>query len=188
MRQSQLRTLWVGLVYDSVMLLSLIGLGYFKFVPISWLGAVLLLGAHVCLVEPLYYLLHRLYHTPLGIRYLHQDHHASVVTQPETAVSFFLLERLIYTVIFIPPLLLVSAMGYLSLGIAVGYILVIDSINIWGHFNVGTIPKWWHKSIFKYLLYSPQYHSVHHRNSKRNFSLFMPLWDVVFGTAHWESS
>ena len=182
----ELKTLWLGLSYDSIVLLSLVGLGWFKLAPLSWLGLGIIFGAHICLVEPIYYLVHRLYHSPTGMRYLHRGHHNSIVTQPETAVSFFLPERLLYTIIFTPPLLIASILDQLSLEAIVIYILFIDIVNIWGHFNVAIIPKWWHHSILKYVIYSPQYHSVHHRKHTYNYSLFMPVWDIIFGTATYQ--
>jgi sterol desaturase/sphingolipid hydroxylase (fatty acid hydroxylase superfamily) len=57
---------------------------------------------------------------------------------------------------------------------------------LWPYFihanlRIGFGPAWW-------LLTSPQYHRIHHsiesKHSDRNFALWFPLWDVLFGTAY----
>ncbi|KDP28916.1 hypothetical protein JCGZ_14687 [Jatropha curcas] len=53
-----------------------------------------------------------------------------------------------------------------------------------GHCNFELIPD----SLFsvfpplKYLMYTPTYHSLHHTQFRTNYSLFMPLYDYVYGT------
>ncbi len=180
--KNERKTLWLGLCVDSLALCCFITLGIFKLNDFSWSGIGIILLSHALVVEPLYYGIHRLYHTPLGMKWLHKDHHYSTTTQPQTAISFYWVERLLYTAIFTPPFLIASLLGVLSLELCIGYILFIDILNIWGHFNVELTPKWWRHSVLKYIIYSPSYHTVHHRHPGKNLSLFMPIWDTVFKT------
>jgi aldehyde decarbonylase len=176
------RTFYPGLLFDSVVFYVFALTGVLVFGPVYWQGALVVLACHVGIVEPVYYLAHRFFHSPLGMR-IHGAHHYSIATQPETAFSFSIAERVLYAGLFTPPLFIASQLGVLSFEIAAGYILLIDFLNIWGHFNVDTLPKWWIKSPLRYFIYSPRSHGVHHRNGTQNYALFMPIWDYLFGSA-----
>nr|CAD1820911.1 unnamed protein product [Ananas comosus var. bracteatus] len=65
-----------------------------------------------------------------------------------------------------------------------GYLVYIDFMNYMGHCNFEIVPKWLF-GIFpplKYLMYTPSFHSLHHTNFRTNYSLFMPLYDYIYGT------
>jgi hypothetical protein len=46
------------------------------------------------------------------------------------------------------------------------------------------MPLWLYTEVplLKYLIYSPSYHSLHHSRVHTNFCLFMPIYDLMFGT------
>uniref|UniRef100_A0A6N2MX48 Fatty acid hydroxylase domain-containing protein n=1 Tax=Salix viminalis TaxID=40686 RepID=A0A6N2MX48_SALVM len=65
-----------------------------------------------------------------------------------------------------------------------GYLTYIDFMNNMGHCNFELIPKWLF-TIFpplKYLMYTPSFHSLHHTQFRTNYSLFMPIYDYIYGT------
>ncbi|KAF7844504.1 protein ECERIFERUM 1-like [Senna tora] len=64
------------------------------------------------------------------------------------------------------------------------YVTYIDFMNNMGHCNFELIPKClfrWFPPL-KYLFYTPTYNSLHHTQFRTNYSLFMPLYDYVYGT------
>ena len=65
------------------------------------------------------------------------------------------------------------------------YLIGFDILNCIGHCNFEFFPWWLYKAFppLKYLLYTPSFHSLHHSNITTNYSLFMPLYDYMYGTA-----
>ncbi|KAJ9680386.1 hypothetical protein PVL29_019650 [Vitis rotundifolia] len=147
-------------------------------------GVLLTILLHMGPVEFLYYWLHRaLHHHYLYSRY-HSHHHSSIVTEPITSVIHPFAEHLAYFLLFSIPLLAGILMGKSSIAAIFGYISYIDFMNNMGHCNFELIPKMLF-SIFpplKYLMYTPSYHSLHHTQFRTNYSLFMPIYDCIYGT------
>ncbi|EPS60467.1 hypothetical protein M569_14337, partial [Genlisea aurea] len=147
-------------------------------------GVIWTFVLHAGPVEFLYYWLHRaLHHHFLYSRY-HSHHHSSVVTEPITSVIHPFAEHLAYYALFASPLVSTVYMGNISISSIALYITYIDLMNNMGHCNFEHIPKEFF-SIFpplKYLLYTPSFHSLHHTQFRTNYSLFMPLYDYIYGT------
>ncbi|CAI9103412.1 OLC1v1001883C1 [Oldenlandia corymbosa var. corymbosa] len=139
---------------------------------------------HAGPVEFLYYWLHRaLHHHFLYTRY-HQHHHSSIVTEPITSVIHPFGEHIAYFLLFAIPLATTFYSGIASIASFSGYIMFIDIMNNMGHCNFELIPSWVF-SIFpplKYLMYTPSFHSLHHTQFRTNYSLFMPIYDYIYGT------
>ncbi|KAB8653882.1 hypothetical protein FH972_026177 [Carpinus fangiana] len=147
-------------------------------------GVVMACLLHAGPVEFLYYWLHRaLHHHYLYSRY-HSHHHSSIVTEPITSVIHPFAEHIAYFILFAIPLLTTMLTGTASIASFVGYVTYIDFMNNLGHCNYELIPKWVF-SIFpplKYFMYTPSFHSLHHTQFRTNYSLFMPIYDHVYGT------
>ncbi|GMP42482.1 hypothetical protein CsSME_00012217 [Camellia sinensis var. sinensis] len=147
-------------------------------------GVVVTVLLHMGPVEFLYYWLHRaLHHHYLYSRY-HSHHHSSIVTEPITSVIHPFAEHIAYFVLFAIPMVTTVLIGSASLVSGFGYITYIDLMNNMGHCNFEFIPKWIF-SIFpplKYLMYTPSFHSLHHTQFRTNYSLFMPIYDYIYGT------
>ncbi|CAL5381129.1 unnamed protein product [Camellia sinensis] len=147
-------------------------------------GVVLTVLLHMGPVEFLYYWLHRaLHHHYLYSRY-HSHHHSSIVTEPITSVIHPFAEHIAYFGLFAIPMVTTLLIGSASLVSGFGYITYIDLMNNMGHCNFEFIPKWIF-SIFpplKYLMYTPSFHSLHHTQFRTNYSLFMPIYDYIYGT------
>ncbi|RLN08014.1 protein ECERIFERUM 1-like [Panicum miliaceum] len=139
---------------------------------------------HVGPVEFLYYWIHRaLHHHYLYARY-HSHHHASIVTEPITSVIHPFAEEVVYFALFAIPLLTMVGTGTASVAVTNGYLIYIDFMNYLGHCNFELVPKMLF-DIFpplKYLMYTPSFHSLHHTQFRTNYSLFMPLYDYLYGT------
>ncbi|CAL5398206.1 unnamed protein product [Camellia sinensis] len=147
-------------------------------------GVILTILLHMGPVEFIYYWLHRaLHHHYLYSRY-HSHHHSSIVTEPITSVIHPFAEHIAYYVLFASPILTTIQTGMVSIASILGYITFIDFMNNMGHCNFELIPK----SLFsifpplKYLMYTPSYHSLHHTQFRTNYSLFMPIYDYIYGT------
>ncbi|KAB1222663.1 Protein ECERIFERUM 1 [Morella rubra] len=139
---------------------------------------------HAGPVEFLYYWFHRaLHHDYLYSRY-HSHHHSSIVTEPITAVIHPFAEHIIYFMLFAIPMVATLLAGTASVVSITGYLTYVDFMNNLGHCNYELIPKWV-ISLFpplKYLTYTPSFHSLHHTQFRTNYSLFMPLYDYIYGT------
>ncbi|XP_027907027.1 very-long-chain aldehyde decarbonylase CER1-like [Vigna unguiculata] len=147
-------------------------------------GMVMAMLIHAGPVEFLYYWLHRaLHHHFLYSRY-HSHHHSSIVTEPITSVIHPFAEHISYFLLFSMPMLTLVFTNTASVGAMVVYVTYIDFMNNMGHSNFEVVPKWLF-AIFpplKYLIYTSSFHSLHHTQFRTNYSLFMPLYDFIYGT------
>ncbi|ESQ36861.1 hypothetical protein EUTSA_v10007056mg [Eutrema salsugineum] len=147
-------------------------------------GAILMALLHAGPVEFLYYWFHRaLHHHFLYSRY-HSHHHSSIVTEPITSVVHPFAEHIAYTLLFSIPMVTASLCGILSIVPVIAYMTYIDFMNNLGHCNFELFPK----RLFhlfpplKFLCYTPSFHSLHHTQFRTNYSLFMPIYDYIYGT------
>ncbi|CAH8387308.1 unnamed protein product [Eruca vesicaria subsp. sativa] len=147
-------------------------------------GVVLVALLHAGPVEFIYYWFHRaLHHHFLYSRY-HSHHHSSIVTEPITSVVHPFAEHIAYTLILLIPLITTLLCGTVSVVSIALYITYIDFMNNLGHCNFELIPRFVF-SLFpplKFLCYTPSFHSLHHTQFRTNYSLFMPMYDYIYGT------
>ncbi|KAK8675165.1 hypothetical protein V6N13_033235 [Hibiscus sabdariffa] len=143
-------------------------------------GAIIIMLLHAGPVEFVYYWFHRaLHHHYLYSRY-HSHHHSSIVTQPNTSVIHPFAEHIAYFLMFtVPPMTTVLTQTASIVSFA-GYITYIDFMNSMGHCNFELIPNWLF-SIFPPLNYLI-FRSLHHTQFRTNYSLFMPIYDYMYGT------
>jgi aldehyde decarbonylase len=94
-------------------------------------------------------------------------------------------EEVVYFTLFAIPLLTMVGTGTASVAVANGYLIYIDFMNYLGHCNFELVPKLLFDVLppLKYLVYTPSFHSLHHTQFRTNYSLFMPLYDHLYGTA-----
>ncbi|CAL5193348.1 unnamed protein product [Lathyrus oleraceus] len=147
-------------------------------------GVILTAILHAGPVEFLYYWLHRaLHHHYLYSRY-HSHHHSSIVTEPITSVTHPFAEMFAYFTLFAIPMLTPLFFYKSSVAAIYGYIFYIDFMNNMGHCNFEFFPKKLLSffPLFKYLSYTPSFHSLHHTKFRANYSLFMPIYDYIYGT------
>ncbi|CAL5193344.1 unnamed protein product [Lathyrus oleraceus] len=147
-------------------------------------GVILTAILHAGPVEFLYYWLHRaLHHHYLYSRY-HSHHHSSIVTEPITSVAHPFAEILAYFTLFVIPVFTTLLMKKSSIAAIYGYIFYLDFMNNLGHCNFEFFPKKLLSffPLLKYLSYTPSFHSLHHTKFRTNYSLFMPIYDYIYGT------
>jgi len=184
--QLERESVWkFGYIYDTIaMLVCYYYLNVFHSLPLwNWNGLLWQIIFHATLVEFIYYWWHRALHFQWLYKKYHQYHHKSINTEPTTALSFEIFERVSYTFLFaIAPICtdFIGQQSYLTFSL---YFIWFDIMNEGGHINFEVAPNWYFKTPLKYLFYTPTFHSVHHTKYKKNYSLFMPWTDMVFGTA-----
>ncbi|KAL2462244.1 Protein ECERIFERUM 3 [Abeliophyllum distichum] len=147
-------------------------------------GTVCCLILHMGISEPLYYWMHRLLHSNILFPSYHWLHHSSKVPHPFTAGHATFLEHLLLCVIVGIPTLGTAFLGYGSISMMYSYVLGFDFLRCFGHTNVEVIPHSLFEAIplLKYIIYTPTYHSLHHVDTRTNFCLFMPLYDLLWKT------
>ncbi|CAL5041629.1 unnamed protein product [Urochloa decumbens] len=156
--------------------------------PRGWALALLL---HVTVSEPAFYWAHRALHRGPLFSLYHAKHHSSPVTQPLTAGFGTPLEALILTAAVGAPLAGAFAAGAGSVSLVYGHVLLFDYLRCMGYSNVEVISHRAFAAVpaLRYLIYTPTYLSLHHREKDCNFCLFMPLYDALGGTINsrsWE--
>ncbi|XP_057966904.1 very-long-chain aldehyde decarbonylase CER3-like isoform X2 [Malania oleifera] len=142
---------------------------------------------HVAFSEPVYYWIHRLLHVhEFLFTHYHSLHHESKTTQSFTAGHATFMEHLMLGIIVGVPVLGTSFMGYGSVSLVYGYVLIFDFLRCMGHSNVEVFPHRLFEifPILRFLLYTPTYHSLHHTEMDTNFCLFMPLFDTLWKTSN----
>ncbi|KAK4337604.1 hypothetical protein RND71_042091 [Anisodus tanguticus] len=154
-------------------------------------GFLAIIILHIAISEPLYYFLHKCFHGSYLFNNYHSLHHSSPVPQPLTAGHATLLEHIILGAITGIPILGSCLMGYGSLTMIYGYVLIFDCLRCFGHCNFEIIPHQLFQSIpfLKYMIYTPTYHNLHHTEKGTNYCLFMPIFDVLGNTLNpksWE--
>ncbi|KAL9347646.1 hypothetical protein Peur_059012 [Populus x canadensis] len=143
-------------------------------------GVIITALIHTGPVEFLYYWLHRLLHH----HYLYSRYHSLHCHRAHTSAIHPFAEHISYFMLFTIPLITTIVTGTASLTSFAGYITYIDLMNNMGHCNFELIPRWLFiiSPPLKYLMYTPSYRSLHHTQFRTNYSLFMPIYDYIYGT------
>ncbi len=179
---------WHGILMNTFSFWLLhIGFGFYT-QPITWFEWSDFSSAlmwHICVIEPLYYVVHRWLHTATVFKRLHHFHHQSIHTVPTTGLVQHWAEHIIYMALF-GHMFIASALFQTrqpSVGFFFLYLWIFDICNAVGHVSRECFPSWWRTSGLFLFFYSPSYHQIHHQASG-HFCLFMPLFDVLGGTYH----
>ncbi|WP_375756448.1 sterol desaturase family protein [Corallococcus exercitus] len=132
--------------------------------------------------EVWFYVTHRLLHLPRFYRF-HAQHHVAQVTEPLTALSFSVAERL---VLMGGGLSLHFAAMHLLPGSQVGvlaYMLTNYLLNAFGHGNTEWLPKRFVTSWVGRVFFTPTFHALHHARYQGHYGLFTVVLDRWLGTA-----
>ncbi|RKH54377.1 sterol desaturase family protein [Corallococcus interemptor] len=132
--------------------------------------------------EVWFYVTHRLLHLPRFYRF-HAQHHVAQVTEPLTALSFSVVERV---VLMGGGLGMHFAAMHLFPGSQVGvlaYMLTNYVLNAFGHGNTEWLPKRFVTSWVGRVLFTPTFHALHHARYQGHYGLYTVVLDRWFGTA-----
>ncbi|RKH46560.1 sterol desaturase family protein [Corallococcus sicarius] len=184
--QGQLRSeAWAaaGVVLTDAVLIT--GLRYytgpllapFRLSTALWTYAWMFVGFEVW-----FYATHRLLHLPRFYRF-HAQHHVARVTEPLTALSFSVVERL---VLMGGGLGLHLAALHLMPGTQVGilaYMVTNYVLNALGHGNTEWLPQRFVASRWGRVFFTPTFHAMHHARYQGHYGLFTVVLDRWLGTA-----
>ncbi|EPS72440.1 hypothetical protein M569_02318, partial [Genlisea aurea] len=157
----------------------------------DWRGIICCVALHVIVSEPLYYWIHRLLHADVLFRRYHWYHHSSKVLHPFTGSHLTLMEHVVICVVVGIPIVGTHLIGFGSMSSTFGYLLCFDFLQCLKHSNVEVFPSRLFDAVpvLKYLVCTPSYHSLHHKEMGSNFCLFLPVYDEIWKTTNpksWE--
>ncbi len=125
----------------------------------------------------MFYWVHRVFHLPLLMRYVHYVHHK--VRFPTAIDDYYLhpIDTLWVTTLFFLSVTIVGPFNTTTF-IATLFVWVFMNNSIHGGLN---LPN----PVFRLTNYLARMHNVHHgKNMSSNFGSFFPFWDMLFGTHH----
>jgi sterol desaturase/sphingolipid hydroxylase (fatty acid hydroxylase superfamily) len=125
------------------------------------------------------YWMHRIVHIIPSLNRIHADHHKYVIKNEVTwhwSNLFLYNDTWLSTV----DLWITEVIPTILMSIFVGWWLFI-AYYLWAAFVQERIE---HNEKFNwYPFTSGRWHMIHHKNAKYNYGIFIPLWDILFGTA-----
>lgn len=133
----------------------------------------------IVIVDLAIYWVHRAFHQVPGLWRFHAIHHSSVKMDWLAGSRMHVVDVLITrSVSFLPVFVLGFAPSALY-----AYLAFVSFHAVFIHANVR-----WRFPGLRWLISTPEYHHWHHSSDDegidKNFASFLPLWDLLFGTAH----
>jgi sterol desaturase/sphingolipid hydroxylase (fatty acid hydroxylase superfamily) len=131
-----------------------------------------------------YYWFHRLQHASAWLWEQHKLHHSDEALNVTTTFRHNWLEDFFKFPFVTVPIALILHIHYSPVQVGLATSFAGAMFMVWGvflHSNVGI--SW---GILTPVITGPQYHRIHHsvetRHQNKNFSSFLPIWDILFGT------
>ena len=140
----------------------------FAVLPVQILAVILI-------YDFMFYWVHRVFHLPFLMRYVHYVHHK--VRFPTAIDDYYLhpIDTLWVTTLFFLSVTIVGPSNTTTF-IATLFVWVFMNNSIHGGLN---LPN----PVFRLTNYLARMHNVHHgKNMSSNFGSFFPFWDMLFGT------
>lgn len=156
-----------------------IGFGYSGTPESIWGFIYMVLSFFIAfIIQDIYfYWCHRLLHTKLFFRYVHNWHHRSHNTNAWSAFSFHPVEA-IFQIGIIPLLILIVPIHELALAC---FSILLLLISVYGHCGY----ELRHNKLKQFDVFnSSLHHFQHHAYVHYNFGIFLTIWDKWFGTEY----
>jgi sterol desaturase/sphingolipid hydroxylase (fatty acid hydroxylase superfamily) len=145
---------------------------------IALVVAAMLIEALV--VDFFFYWFHRCQHGVSVLWQVHLLHHSDMALNVTTTHRVHFLEHVLTPIFMIAPIMLLFELPNRDI-YWIALAPTVWSYVVHANVRVGFGKFWW-------LLSSPQYHRIHHSIEKehrdKNFAVWFPFYDVMFGTAH----
>jgi sterol desaturase/sphingolipid hydroxylase (fatty acid hydroxylase superfamily) len=141
-------------------------------------GAAIAVLISALFTDFLFYWYHRFEHRNQVLWQTHLLHHCDEHVSAATAARSHIIEFLMVQVFVTLPMAILFKLPAVTVALLA---LIPAAWTYFSHANIrlGFGPLWW-------LLVSPNYHRIHHslepQHLDRNFALWFPLWDILFGT------
>lgn len=175
----QRRREWKGawlVCSDALLLLLIMSVGGIQLQSPSVTNVAVSIFAMIIWVDFWMYCTHRLMHQSKRLWSIHQHHHLSRLAEPSTALSFSLVEKLLfYTVGWILGASIMSWFIPMSLAGITAYYTLYFVLSCLGHCNTVYFKERW-------IIPSPAVHALHHWRPSVNFGFYTTLYDRMFGT------
>jgi sterol desaturase/sphingolipid hydroxylase (fatty acid hydroxylase superfamily) len=125
------------------------------------------------------YWMHRAFHQVPWLWSFHAIHHSSLKLDWLAGSRMHLLDAVVMrAAMFLP----VFVLGFAPAPLYV-FLAIISFHAVFIHANVR-----WRFPYLRWAITTPEYHHWHHTSDEegidKNFAVFLPLWDILFGTAH----
>lgn len=158
---------------------SWLGGAYLNFpAPRNWIETIIGIILYFLIVDFFYYWFHRLQHTNSFLWGQHKFHHSEVSLNVTSSRRIHWLEEPLVLFFIILPMNLLFNLQPIAAGLlAFIEILWLQFIHMNLRLGFG---------IFSTIIVSPQYHRIHHsfqpQHINKNYAVFFPIWDIVFGS------
>ena len=162
----------------AAILLAFLSVGFFaNRDPLSFVYSLFLTATWA---EIWHYASHRAFHLR-ALHWIHVEHHKSQVNSPFTAISFSLMEKLVFDLGLLGLLAGIDCFVSLNFfGVAVWYVGYL-AINSFAHANFELKSKHYLRFLGR-MFTSTTYHSLHHARYTSNYGLGTRVLDRIFGT------
>lgn len=141
----------------------------------SLTAAILFTLTGLLVIDFFYYWYHRLQHSTF-LWHIHKVHHTDKHMTAATSYRHHVLEFPLQALLLILPMSLVFSLTQIfTFALIVKFHALFVHLNL--RLNLGPLTP---------LVVGPQYHRIHHsineEHRNKNFAMYFPIWDVLFGT------
>jgi len=152
--------------------------GVIRFRNDTGIGAAIDVIVLLLTMDLFMYCLHRLAHTRVLYKLMHQFHHRYERVRPLTLFALNPVENLGFgllwlAVISVYPASWLGMSVYLALNVAFGTV---------GHLGVEPIPRAWIQNAAVRYVAGSSFHAQHHQDVHYNYGFYTLIWDWLFGT------
>lgn len=130
------------------------------------------------LQDTYFYFMHRMFHHPLLLRWLHQGHHRSGDPTPWTSFAFDLPEALIQSLFFVSVIFVVP----LHIITLVAVLMTMTVWSVLNHLGFELFPSSFPRHWLGRWFIGSTHHSIHHRKYTVHYGLYFTFWDKMLGT------
>jgi sterol desaturase/sphingolipid hydroxylase (fatty acid hydroxylase superfamily) len=134
--------------------------------------------AVLILQDTYFYFMHRMFHHPLLLRWLHQGHHRSGDPTPWTSFAFDLPEALIQAIFFVSVIFVVP----IHLITLIAVLLTMTVWSVLNHLGFELFPSSFPRHWLGQWFIGSTHHSIHHRKYTVHYGLYFTFWDKMLGT------
>lgn len=131
-----------------------------------------------------HYFSHRAMHHK-SLLWIHREHHKSKITNPLSSISFSFMEKFLFSVGILAPMVFLSSFMPVSFYGIIAYYIFYFVTNVLGHSNFEIRDPGYAKTWIGKIINTPAYHAMHHARYVKNYGLITSTLDRLFNTM-WE--